>query len=252
MGKNGLARVALVVFGSLFTLTVSCVENLSAGGPVAVTGINNAGIVETVEAAEDDDSSSLNSSASILVADSSANSSATISATNSGSNGSASTASNTVSATTANTTSLTTTATPSTPNTGTVLTNKIVIAGKTLPISSASSTTEDAGTGVKSIGKLLYGHNSAAVFGGLKNLGVGATFTVYDGVGNATTYRISEIKTFEKNTANGLLQLDGKGSYMSAILNKAMGHDIAVMTCAGTSYGNGDASHRLVLLADAI
>ena len=39
---------------------------------------------------------------------------------------------------------------------------------------------------------------------------------------------------------------------MRAIANGKGRYDMVVMTCYGTSYGNGDASHRLVLFANRI
>ena len=56
---------------------------------------------------------------------------------------------------------------------------------------------------------------------------------------------------FEKNQENGRLQLDGSGNYMNSV-STAWGHSIALMTCAGQSLGSGDATHRLVVFADAL
>lgn len=130
--------------------------------------------------------------------------------------------------------------------------NNIQIAGRTIEIVGVGSTTVDAGNHVNKYGSLLYGHNSTGVFGGILNIGVGSTFTVtYGGV--TTTYRVANAVMFEKN--NGLLQVNGSGDFMNATSRAVyMGthYSIALMTCAGTSYGNGDASHRYVLFANAI
>ena len=96
---------------------------------------------------------------------------------------------------------------------------------------------------------LVYAHNSSNLFGNLSSLTLGSTFDITEN-GVTTTYTVSDIKLFEKNPENGLLQLNGSGNYMSIVTNKAFYHRIALMTCAGTSYGNGDASHRLVIFGD--
>lgn len=127
--------------------------------------------------------------------------------------------------------------------------NYIRIGGKTIEVVGVDSTSVEAGGHVNYIGKLLYGHNSNAVFGGLKNLGVGDTFTMVYG-GTTTNYRISQVQLFEKNLETGRLQIDGSGNYMTSVKNTALGHDLALMTCAGTMLGGGDATHRLVLFAD--
>lgn len=102
-------------------------------------------------------------------------------------------------------------------------------------------------------GKLLYAHNSSDLFGNLKSLGIGSTFTVTDG-GITKTYAVSDRVTFEKN--NGLLQLNGTGNYMGRVTYNANygngGHSLALMTCAGTPLGGGDATHRLVIFADEV
>ena len=127
--------------------------------------------------------------------------------------------------------------------------NYIRIGGKTIEVVGVSTTGAEAGNHVNYIGKLLYGHNSAAVFGHLENLGIGETFTVvYEGA--TTNYVITGSDLFEKNLETGRLQLGGSGNYMTSIKNNARGHDLALMTCAGTMLGGGDATHRLVVYAD--
>ena len=133
--------------------------------------------------------------------------------------------------------------------------NNIAIAGRTIEVVDVNSTTVDAGNHVNRFrGKLLYGHNSAGVFGSILGLGAGATFSVTTN-GVTTNYRVANTVTFEKNTSTGQLQLNGAGSYMNGVAAAYYGgvhYDLALMTCAGVSYGNGDASHRFVIFAVAI
>lgn len=133
--------------------------------------------------------------------------------------------------------------------------DSITIAGRTLDIVDVSDTTVDAGGHVNKYGdRFLYGHNTSNVFGGLTSLGVGSRFSVtYDG--DTTYYVVTKVVIYEKNRDTGKLQLNGSGSYMRSVANAkydGVQYDLSIMTCYGTSYGNGDASHRLVLFANAI
>lgn len=96
--------------------------------------------------------------------------------------------------------------------------------------------------------KLVYGHNSYNLLGSLSSRYAGETITVTEG-GVVKQYRVAIVVTYAKD-ANGYLNGDPK--LMTSIANTALGHDIALFTCTGTSYGNGDASHRLVVFADAM
>ena len=131
--------------------------------------------------------------------------------------------------------------------------NSINITGRALEVVDVANTTVDAGGHVNRYGgKFYYGHNSGAVFGRLTALGVGSTFSIVDG-GSTTNYRVEKVVIFEKN--NNKLQLNGAGSYMNAVagaIHLGTHYSVSIMTCYGTSYGNGDASHRLVLFANAI
>lgn len=133
--------------------------------------------------------------------------------------------------------------------------NNIQIAGKTLEIVDVDSTLVNSGDHVNKYGaKFLYGHNSWAVFRGLYDMDVGDTFRMTYG-GATKNYRVSQVVIFEKNSSNGLLQLNGSGNYMGSVSKakyQGVVHDLSLMTCYGTSYGNGDASHRLVIFADEI
>ena len=130
--------------------------------------------------------------------------------------------------------------------------NNIQIAGRTIEVVDVDDTAINAGDHVNKYGdKFLYGHNSWSVFGGLVNLGAGDTFTMeYNG--NVINYQIRQVVIYEKN--DGRLQLNGSGSYMLSVSRAkydGVEYDLSLMTCYGTSYGNGDASHRLVLFANA-
>lgn len=96
--------------------------------------------------------------------------------------------------------------------------------------------------------KLVYGHNSGNLLGNLGSLAVGEVFTVTEG-GAAKSYRVADKVTYRK-TADG--NLDNDSSLMQKIAYSAMGHSVALMTCAGRPLGGGDATHRLVVYADAI
>ena len=138
----------------------------------------------------------------------------------------------------------------------------IEVAGNWVSVYNVNSTALDAGNSVyrfidpahNYFGTFLYGHNSWNVFGGLVNLGIGSTFTVtLDNV--TTTYQVADIVVFEKNTTSGKLQLNGEGSYMNSVARSKFNgvqYSLSLMTCHGQSYGNGDASHRLVIFANVI
>ena len=137
--------------------------------------------------------------------------------------------------------------------------NSISIAGRTIETFWVSDTIVDSGNHVNRYGdKFLYGHNSWNVFGGLVNVPENSVFTITtDGV--ARDYVVAKKVIYEKNVPLGRLQLNGKGSYMAAVANAIELRDdatveyaLAIMTCYGTPYEGGDASHRLVLFANAL
>ena len=133
--------------------------------------------------------------------------------------------------------------------------NNIKIAGRILPIIDVSDTAIDSGDHVNKYGgQFYYGHNNGMVFGGLASLGIGSGFSItYNGV--TTNYQVANITTFEKNPSTGQLQLNGAGDLMYPVAqaqNNGIQYSIAIMTCAGNLYGNGDASHRLVIFANAV
>lgn len=132
-----------------------------------------------------------------------------------------------------------------------VPTDAISIAGRVIPIVNVTNTAIDAGDHVNKYGaKFLYGHNSPAVFGDLVYVGVGNVFMVSDG-GVTNTYQVAEVQIFEK-ASETTLSSNGVTYRMSAVANGKGRYDMVLMTCYGTMYGNGDASHRLVLFANRV
>ena len=99
--------------------------------------------------------------------------------------------------------------------------------------------------------KLVYAHNSANLFGNLKNLRAGSTFNLVES-GIVTTYRVAVVKHFMKTTDGGDLgECDANwqnctGRWMSTIVNYAFNHDVALMTC----HGGAGTPYRLIILAD--
>ena len=144
--------------------------------------------------------------------------------------------------------------------------NQIVIGGRTISLTIVKDTRADAGNHVNmycgsnaACNKFIYGHNSAAVFGNLKNLRVGVdTFTVtLNGV--TSTYRIVNKVIYDYELGgNGALRLNGDTStnYMNRTAkakdNNNVQYDLALMTCHGQSLGSGNATQRLVLFANKI
>ena len=102
--------------------------------------------------------------------------------------------------------------------------------------------------GIMKTGNLIYGHNSSGILGSLAYRYVGEVFTITEG-GVARNYQVAAIAMYEK-TADGYL--NGDPYLMGDLVYGAMGHSVAMMTCAGQMLGNGDATHRLVVFADAI
>jgi hypothetical protein len=115
------------------------------------------------------------------------------------------------------------------------------IGGGNVPIFISGDTQIDSGYQVALYnGRLLYGHNIAGVFATLPGLGVGSTVTISLG-GNTGTYRVANVMTMEKPMVQ---------RYMPALANARMSgvqYDFALMTCAGTMRGGGDASHRTIV-----
>lgn len=143
--------------------------------------------------------------------------------------------------------------------------NAILISGKTIQIEQSGNTNYVSNYNANRYGeKFIYGHNSANIFGVLYGAYVGQNFTVYTG-GIMHNYVVSKVVVYEKNEANGLLQLNGKGNYMGAVSNaieksidpvtgqvSTKPYSLALMTCYGTMLGGGRATHRLVVFANEV
>lgn len=106
--------------------------------------------------------------------------------------------------------------------------------------------------------KLVYAHNSSNLFGYLKNLRVGNMLTLTEN-GVTTTYRVAEIEHFTKVpytnpqgvSGENLAKCDANynncsGIWMGTLVNNAMGHTLALMTCDG----GANTPRRLIILAD--
>ena len=99
--------------------------------------------------------------------------------------------------------------------------------------------------------KMIYGHNSWNLLGSLNDRYVGEVFTITEG-GVTRNYQVTDKRIYQK-TADGNLENDK--NTMKDIVNARNGgavYDVALMTCYGRSLGGGDATHRLVIFANAI
>lgn len=129
--------------------------------------------------------------------------------------------------------------------------NAISVMGHVIPIVDVDTTAIDSGDHVNKYGaKFLYGHNSAGVFGDLVRIGVGNVFMVSYG-GTTSTYQVAEVQIFEKSS-DTTISSNGVTYKMSAVANGKGRYDMVLMTCYGTMYGNGDASHRFVVFANRV
>lgn len=130
-------------------------------------------------------------------------------------------------------------------------TNSISILGRTIDIFVSSDTRINAGSmvaryinGSKYRGQFYYGHNSAQVFGGLANLSTGSTFTI-NLDGTDYHYRIAKIETVanDDTLASNMKKVASGKDY------NGTQYDVTLMTCAGTPYGDGNATHRTIVYA---
>lgn len=133
--------------------------------------------------------------------------------------------------------------------------DSITIAGRTIATVDVANTAVPSGDHVNFYrSKFLYGHNSSVIFGGLKNLGIGATFTITH-AGVTSTYRVANRVIYQYEEAgNGALRLnnDGRNYFLGVVKakdNNGVQYDVSLMTCHGVSYGGDNATERLVLFA---
>lgn len=118
----------------------------------------------------------------------------------------------------------------------------ISITGNTVEIFKSSDTKIDAGNRVALFGKLLYAHNYASIFG---KIGSAKSFSVtLDGV--TKNYQVVKVVTLTKAETANFMRAFKYGQYLG------QSYDYVLMTCAGTIYGNGDASHRMIVFANAV
>lgn len=131
--------------------------------------------------------------------------------------------------------------------------NYINVNGNIVEIEDTSVTYSNAGALKKawyySSGKFIYGHNTYSVFAGLYNLGVGSTFTVAHG-GTTRTYTVSRIVIFDALSDGYTLRSteDGRELTMYPIVNArydGINHSMSLMTCYGPN-----SSQRFVVFAD--
>ncbi|MBQ2695519.1 hypothetical protein IJG04_02675 [Candidatus Saccharibacteria bacterium] len=240
-----MKKYIIMALVSSFMGIMSNPEVLTASDRVALNGLSSAGIVETIEVAT---GANADVDAGALVADG-----------NTGVSGGFVSA-NTVSGVMYNSnTSGDVVGNVSYAPVTYVPANNIQIAGHTIEVVVGGS--GDSGSHVNMNGRLLAGHNSVGVFGGLSGVGVGTTFSVTVG-GVTTNYRVSNKVTYTKDDLNkqvsyvcGYGTRICNGNLMSQLKDPTdteMRHSLVLMTCAGTMLGGGDATHRLVLFADAI
>lgn len=144
----------------------------------------------------------------------------------------------------------------------TVPSDNIAIAGRYVALTQSGSTEYVSDYNANRYGeRFIYGHNSGAVFGVLYGAYAGQTFSVTVG-GVTRNYMVADVVVYEKNQANGLLQINGQGNYMNSVVNATKKtvdevtgqvsltyYNLALMTCYGTMLGGGDATHRLVVFA---
>ena len=139
--------------------------------------------------------------------------------------------------------------TPATQTNYVARTNYISILGRTIDIFTSSDTTINAGNRVAQFirgrydGRFFYGHNYSNVLGGLAGVPVGSTFSInLDGINR--DYQVAYVVTVPNDDA-----LANNMSKIAMAKYGGVSYDIAIMTCAGTPYGDGNATHRTILFA---
>ena len=95
-------------------------------------------------------------------------------------------------------------------------------------------------------GKFLYAHDMSNLFGNIPYINIGDTVVITE-AGVSRNYIVMDKVVYAK--IDGLL--DGSVKVTKNVEYEANGYDLSMMTCYGTHYGNGDASHRMVLFLNA-
>lgn len=128
-------------------------------------------------------------------------------------------------------------------------TNYISILGRSIDIFTSSDTSINAGNRVAQFirgrydGRFFYGHNYSHVLGGLAGVPVGSSFSIdLDGIGH--NYSVALVVTVPNDDA-----LANSMSKIAMAKYGGVSYDVAIMTCAGTPYGDGNATHRTILFA---
>lgn len=128
--------------------------------------------------------------------------------------------------------------------------SSVTIMGRTLEIIDTNTTASTPSSQVARFvrggaydGRFLFAHNYSWLFGGLANLYSGYTFStnIY---GTTHNYRVAYVITVPNDAAlaNNMNDI-AKAKY------NGVQYSLSLMTCAGTSYGNGNASHRTLVFA---
>lgn len=128
-------------------------------------------------------------------------------------------------------------------NSASPATSYLNIGGANIPIFAVADTTVDAGNSAALYnGRFLYGHRGTA-FGAISALPLGTTFTLtVNGV--TSTYVIANSVTLDKSTTARFMY-----SFAIDASYKGQKYDLVLMTCAGTSVGDGDSTHRATIFA---
>jgi sortase (surface protein transpeptidase) len=141
----------------------------------------------------------------------------------------------------------------------------ISVGGKTICLKSTNTTSGNLSysygyifnnSAYNSYNQYIFAHNSASLFGNLRNLATGTRFSVTVN-GQTTAYQITKKVTYcdYSNYANGAAGCraaypnDPVLNMYDAVNPGRQGAQLALMTCAGVSLGGGDASHRLIVYA---
>ena len=127
----------------------------------------------------------------------------------------------------------------------------VVAPQATYTVTSYSSGVMVNPAGIIKTGNLIYGHNSGNIMGSLASRYIGETITINEG-GVIQGYQITGMITYEKTSDGEYDYLNGDPFIMNDLIDGAMGHSVALMTCAGQMLPDNDATHRLVVFADRI